>query len=441
MQTHISTTPFGRRPISLGQIANQLATKEMSAEAEANKWHVFQTIRDARDIIGATDRALAILNALLSFHPETVLSGRATLIVWPSNEQLVSRANGMSLATLRRHVANLVDCGLVIRRDSPNGKRFARKGQGGSIEQAYGFDLSPLVARAGEFQDLANAVRAEKHALRLARERLTICRRDVAKLIETGIVEGVPGDWRAFRMRYERLMADLPRSARRQAFDSAFVELDALREEVRNELETFVKSRNMNRNESQNETHIQNSNPESLSEIEHGLGKKEEASGKVAEPDNVRSLPRRELPLGVVLDACPEISEMAASGEIRTWRDLQAAAEIARPSLGISPSAWEEALIVLGPENAAITVAAIYQRADQIANAGGYLRSLTDRAKDGKFSVWPMVMALLRANVKASTGQGDLDVRSLHGEQRRGDAPASIEISDALRRSMNRPRR
>lgn len=55
-----------------------------------------------------------------------------------------------------------------------------------------------------------------------------------------------------------------------------------------------------------------------------------------------------------------------------------------------------------GDEQAAITLAAIYQKADQINSAGGYLRSLTDRAKDGKFSVWPMIMALLRAKLDRS---------------------------------------
>ena len=96
-----------------------------------------------RPAIGVSERALAVLDALLSFHPETALSGEG-LIVFPSNQQLALRAHGMPPATLRRHLAALVDCGLIIRRDSPNGKRFARKGQGGAIEMAFGFDLSPL---------------------------------------------------------------------------------------------------------------------------------------------------------------------------------------------------------------------------------------------------------------------------------------------------------
>ena len=95
MEPHISTTPFGRRALSLGMISSQVAAKTMPEDATVHKWHVFQNIKEARIALGATDRALAILDALLSFHPETALYGDSELIVWPSNEQLIGRANGM----------------------------------------------------------------------------------------------------------------------------------------------------------------------------------------------------------------------------------------------------------------------------------------------------------------------------------------------------------
>jgi replication initiation protein RepC len=43
--------------------------------------------------------------------------------------------------------------------------------------------------------------------------------------------------------------------------------------------------------------------------------------------------------------------------------------------------------------------AAILQRNEMIRNAGAYLRNLTERAKNGQFSVGPMLMALLRTAV------------------------------------------
>ncbi|RTL92677.1 hypothetical protein EJV44_17175 [Ancylobacter aquaticus] len=190
--------------MTLRLLASQMAARAVQRDAVVHKWRVFRDIREARELIGATERSLSVLNALLSFHPETALGGDA-IIVWPSNEQLAARANGMPPTTLRRHIGVLVDCGLIIRRDSPNGKRFARRGRGGEIEQAYGFDLAPLVARAEEFRDLADAVHAEKKAFRVARERLTLLRRDIVKMIDVGVHEGIPGDWTRAERSYQEI--------------------------------------------------------------------------------------------------------------------------------------------------------------------------------------------------------------------------------------------
>ncbi|MEI8703216.1 replication initiation protein RepC (plasmid) [Mesorhizobium mediterraneum] len=445
METHFSTTPFGRRPMTLGMISSQVTARAVSKDATVHKWHVFQDIKDARIALGASDRALAILDALLSFHPDTALYGDSELIVWPSNEQLIRRANGMPPTTLRRHLAVLVECGLIIRRDSPNGKRFARKGQGGEIEQAYGFDISPIVARAEEFKELAEAVRSEKKAFRLVKERLTICRRDIVKMIDAGIEEGVPANWGRVQQAYQAIVGQIPRTAPRQTLEAIAEDLEGLWAEVREALESFVKRQKVDANESQNGRHIQNSKPDSKSESENGLGNKDEAGGNVADTDNIRSLPKRELPLGIVLDACPNMLWLVkGGGGIRNWREFLAAAEVARPAMGISPSAWEEARTAMGEQQAAITIAAIYQRQDQINSAGGYLRSLTDRAKAGKFSVWPMVMALLRAKLDASktTGTGaEAAAVDLETAGKIVRTESRLEISDALRRSLDKPGR
>ena len=39
---------------------------------------------------------------------------------------------------------------------------------------------------------MAEEIEAEARAIRLAKERITLCRRDIAKMIATGIEEGVP---------------------------------------------------------------------------------------------------------------------------------------------------------------------------------------------------------------------------------------------------------
>jgi replication initiation protein RepC len=151
-------------------------------------------------------------------------------------------------------------------------------------------------------------------------------------------------------------------------------------------------------------------------------------------------LPKRELPLGIVLDACPNLLWLVKDGGgIRNWREFSAAAEVARPIMGISPSAWEEAQVAMGEQAAAITLAGIYQKQDQIKSPGGYLRSLTERARGGKFSAWPMIMALLRAKLEAAKvkGAGLSEAESeLDRAERVVRTEKRLEISDTLRQTM-----
>lgn len=392
---HIATTPFGRRPLSLAMVASQVAAKARPMNTTVHKWQIFRAICEGKSAIGVSDRSLAVLNALLTFHPETALTGDDDLIVFPSNDQLALRAHGMPPATLRRHLAALVDCGLVIRRDSPNGKRYARKGEGGSIETAFGFDLTPLVARAAEFERLAAEVQSERRALALVRERITLYRRDVAKMIAAGLEEDVPADWRAFHSAYLGLVSRIPRTATRLELEPLAEELGCLADDIRKALEDHVKTQNPSANESQSERHIQKSNADPL-ESEPGFPGSQGATIE-APPEKSRT-PQRSFPLGMVLEACPDIVDYARHG-ISSWRDFMATAGLVRSALGISPSAWEDARAVLGEEDAAVVVAAILQRGEAIKSPGGYLRSLTEKARGGAFSLGPVLMALLRTKL------------------------------------------
>lgn len=103
-------------------------------------------------------------------------------------------------------------------------------------------------------------------------------------------------------------------------------------------------------------------------------------------------------PLSIVIKACPAISDYGPGGAIRSWRDLMSAAVVVRSVLAVSPSAYQYACEVMGPENAAAVVACMLERANFISSAGGYLRDLTRRSERGEFSLGPMIMALLRAN-------------------------------------------
>ncbi len=416
-----ATTPFGRRPLSLAVVASQAAAKAFvqtagEKAAVTHKWRLFRALTEAKGRLGVGDRALSVLYALLSFHPETALTpptpdddARAALTVFPSNRELSLRAHGMAPATLRRHLAALVEAGLILRRDSANGKRFARRGEDGEVAEAFGFDLTPLVRRAAEIEGMAEAARAEARARALAREKVTLLRRDVAKMIETGLSEGVPGDWTGVNARLASLMAAPLRLLSAAQMAERARDLARLADEARKLLENFVSQQNMSASESHNERHIQNQTTnafDSEPRLREGWAAAPEIkSADVAGSDAERPARGGAFPLGMALSACPDIVDFAPGG-ISHWRDLREAAEVARSALGVSPDAWAQAREVLGPDDAAVAIAAILQRGPEITSAGGYLRALTAKAREGRFSLGPLLMALLRHKAGATRRAG-----------------------------------
>lgn len=419
------TTPFGRRPMTLGMLASQITASRTKGERSVDKWKLFRWLCEAKTVVGVSDRSLAVLNALLSFYPAAELSKESGLVVFPSNAQLSLRAHGMAGTTLRRHLAALVEAGLILRRDSPNGKRYARRSHSGAVGEAFGFDLSPLIARAAEFETTAAELAAERQHLRIMRERLSICRRDLAKLLDL-IRESAPQEnWQDFERTFNDLIANVPRKPSISDIEAILASMGRLRRDLTNQLENLLNSEKTDTNDHQNGRHIQNSHPDSLSESERCLGKVSEpflrkaaetdaeqpltehrpkptscSASSPSTTDRLSALPQRpcrEIPLPAVLQACPQIADYGPSGRISSWKDLMTAAVVVRSMLNVSADAYDEACSVLGCENAATIVACILERAEQITSPGGYLRELTRRAQRQEFSIAPMVVALSRA--------------------------------------------
>ncbi|WP_041363727.1 plasmid replication protein RepC [Neorhizobium galegae] len=418
MENRYVTTPFGRRAMSLGMLASQQLAEKIEPGTSRNKWKLFRAVCEARPPLGVTDRALTVLDALLTFYPDDEISEARGLVVFPSNAQLSLRARGMTAATLRRHLAVLIEAGLILRKDSPNGKRYARRSRAGEINEAFGFSLAPLLARAVEIESLAAQVIAERELLRITRDRLTVCRRDVAKLITAASQDGVPGDWGAILDIFRTLVARIPRVATVKNLSPILEDMATLRSKIINLLEMWIKTEKIDASESQIERHKQNSKLKYNNESEPRLEMKRAApSSDDPEPlsEPVESRQNRQIPthteasavksmqsfpLGLVLQSCPQIADYGPGGRIDNWRDLMAAAVVVRTMLGITSSAYEEACTAMGRENAATVLACILERGEQISSAGGYLRDLTRRTEKGEFAVGPMLMALARAGVR-----------------------------------------
>jgi DNA-binding transcriptional ArsR family regulator len=430
MTDRFATTPFGGRSLSHAMFAVQEKTaraREKLAYSDSNhpeKWALLRSLTEARAAFFLSDRTIAVLEALLSFYPDTLLDGSAPLIVFPSNAELSMRTRGMSPATIRRHLASLVEAGLIIRRDSPNGKRYARRGETGEIEHAFGFDLSPLALMADEIEAHAVDARNLARAIHRVRSEITIHLRDISKTIDAGLSEERPGDWETYAEELAalsgRVSRHLPLETLRRRCDA----LASLRVKVEKAYLESLSDVEMRASDSIFERHIQNSNLDHQFERASEKGQKQMVEQKTdnSEPGRALALskmlkhlekarrtgmhrsapdgdgPKLEMKsvpisLEAVLSACPQMRDYARDG-IEDWRDLAQTAGLVRSMLGVSPDAWQRAREAMGEINASITIAAILERVGEIRSPGGYLRALTDRAEIGQYSVLPVIKAL-----------------------------------------------
>jgi replication initiation protein RepC len=177
-------------------------------------------------------------------------------------------------------------------------------------------------------------------------------------------------------------------------------------------------------NDGHSDRHQSNSNTQCYPELEPAIKK---AGALAQDPVETKS---GQFSLSMVTEACPDIEAYHPDPDgISTWADFIAAARTIRPMLGISPSAWDEAVRVLGEANAAVTVAAVLQRSEfsseaqsrtgpdgkvtitvngspAIRSPGGYLRALTEKAGEGGFALGPLLMALIGQRLKVRRGKG-----------------------------------
>ncbi len=399
-------TPF-RRTMDAVVLAHQsLASKPIPIEG-IDKWQVLRDLAAAREAYGLSDRDLTVLQALLSFSPTPTLGNTdAGLVVYPSNRTICERLNGMPCSTMRRHLARLVEAGIVLRRDSPNGKRYVRRYGGEKV--AFGFDLTPLVTRFDDIQSAANEARDSAVRLKHQRETVSLMRRDLANLAEYGAsLSDEPALWDRFTDLARLTAHDLRRKLTTESLAALEIKLSTALHEVRDILEP-PKAEEMSTCESRNGQHHQTSNKdmdksEPCEEANSGEGESCAEALDILEKCRKELVPKRpdknqdapKLPLNMVLAACSEI-QTYADGPIRSWHDLINASETVRPMMGITQSAWGAAHESMGRLETAIVTAAMLERFSEIRCPGAYLRYLSTKAALKTFSSSSMLMSLLR---------------------------------------------
>lgn len=366
---HISTLSYGQRLVSPTLTGSQAAVFP-----PVEKWPLFRELCFARVRFGLSDRDLTVLNALLSFHKGKVLDAAEQLVVFPSNRTLSERAHGMAESTLRRHLGALVAAGIIRRQDSPNRKRYARKTHLGMVALAFGFDLRPLLERAGEIADIAEDLRKEQAEYKLIRDEVMLLKRDAIALVEYFGKNQPHPKWETL----QDTLLDLHKVSRRKLGRQALAELREKLLDLHREISLIStgETEKLSGSDCQNERQFQISNKEEI-------------------PKTITDKSEPEMPLSQVRAATPDLNIYLRDGP-RTWRTYHRAAGDVVPMMGINADVWAEAETVMGPYQASITLGCILQRIQEVRNPNAYLRALISKARKGAFSPVGMVTALLK---------------------------------------------
>lgn len=323
-------------------------------------------------------------------------------IVWPSNATLADRLD-VCQRHVRRLLGRLVDTGIIVPVDGAEGRRWGRRDSSGRIAEAYGFDLSPLADRFGEFRAIAEAAARDHKARSALRRRLTIARKAIQQLAETALEhglgdrghqvedEGLPRqirDWRAWLDEALTVASETAAEGTPLAIlEAGVVELERRRaageETLINALavkESSAEDKNVRLYTTTNQP---GSDSSATGNRDSGMGSNGPGDGSSLETDNaLPDEPPAATPKFLVRVSPPLQDQLLTPSP--TWSDVVDAADRLRHQLGISRSAWIDACHALGRYQAATAVAIIAAKRDTIRSPGGYLRGMIARGRDGE---------------------------------------------------------
>jgi len=417
--------------------ANRLA--EDGEQLSISKNRAMLAVRRVAPIVGLKPGDLMVLDTLVVFTKPCDWEEGARRIVWPSNEYLVENT-GCSKSAVKRHLRRLVEAGLIAYKDSSNGKRWGRRDEWGRITEAYGFDLSPLAARAEEFEALYASVRAERGLVKDLKRRITVLRRTVLAILESDYAGGTDSFWQGLRHRYHALLEVLrgskPDSQALSEICNAFEVLKTEAEEAlmgmetEGHRETWPSDCKEEKNDEElNPTvivsgpHIRTTNDlQSVrsNSIEHAAERAASTERLLhergVEPDFTfggkavvgrepggakRAAAAGDLTINSIMLACPAFADMAhgIGGHVRDGAEFIAVAGKIRPIIGISTDAWSAAQVSMSREEAAMAIALITDKYSDgvVTSPGGYLRGLAQKAQHGELHLVRSVFGRLNA--------------------------------------------
>ena len=312
------------------------------------KWSLLQVIEDIREPLGLKGTSISLLRAIISFIKGDHITAAADdgHVCFASNAALAKRTH-VSVQTVERHIAKLVSLGILARRSSANGKRWARRDRNGRIVLATGLSLLPLSERYSEFITLNQIHQDNLAKLSLLRDRCVIA---LSKL--RPFLTGRSDLEAVFRTARNLLRRRIPEEA-----------LSALLQEITEELQilTEEKTEKMRGTDPENEGHKEPHLNQSV--------KREDSSEIVVTANEMES-------------AYPRLCAELRTARNQTECECRMGDIACQLNLG---NLWFE-ITRLGPAKAFMTLGYLLERIENIEKPRGYAFHLLQGLTDGTIS-------------------------------------------------------
>jgi replication initiation protein RepC len=377
--------------------------------------YVVKVSRVASSALKLNPTLRTLLSELCFAYGEQSLNG--LVIVWPSNAHL-ARRTGLSERSIRYGIQRLTELKLILPRDSSNGKRFPVRDRKRQLVEAYGFDLSPMLARADEFQEEIELEAEIERLEKLSWQKLQCARRDVSRGLEVMRAESHP-DYRGRLKSAEELQELTPKRKIEPQFVAALLEQwETLKSCIFSSLQSHFAANGGN-----SCRHIEDNTEYPIGDCKvNGVRASANPSEKVAAPMPEAGKPatgappsfgsggqaRRngiddnalgekssdELRLKTVQEALPALEEYGF--EVSSLSDIRQIAIEARAGVQASEMAWGEACGQIGSQRAALALLYVFQLynddvsnggANGIQRPGGYFRWIARQIAAGSFDL------------------------------------------------------
>lgn len=402
-----------RKPTASHAITTRLARS--GAELDVPKARAMIALKRVGTQVGLKSADLMLLDTLGAFSPTQDWEAGRRPIVWPSNASLMEQT-GFSLSALKRHIRRLAEVGIISFQDSPNGKRWGHRDHAGHIVEAYGFDLSPLAARAEEFEDLHARLKAERDLCQRLKRQITVSRRMIRARIEAALAQSLDGPWRSLADAFESLLDQCPKGRRTSEELHGLLNLFSTLQDHVEETYTAMAPQGapveipsetpgpipgerpeMDPKRPDFEPHIQTTNqylpvicthadrqpaPAQQKRVPGPRETPKEAIKNAGDGRN-GSIPK----LATILQTCPEFSTWVDTldGNPRDWSDMHRIASQLGRMIGITDDVWTLTQTKLDLQQATAALALVFEKtcAGEIASPAGYLRGMVRKAGEG----------------------------------------------------------